>query len=70
MRTLDKILEDMNGLPNKYRSLEPFTAKKDLIKVYKKTSLMMRNMRNDTMKQKHWKILLQKINLKKGYNDL
>jgi dynein heavy chain 1 len=27
-------------------------------------------MRNDTMKQKHWKILLQKINLKKGYNDL
>jgi dynein heavy chain 1 len=29
MRTLDKILEDMNGLPNKYRSLEPFTAKKE-----------------------------------------
>jgi len=55
MRIIDNITEGMNELPNKYRSLEPFTAKKDLLKKYKKVTILLRNMKTDTMKPKHWK---------------
>jgi dynein heavy chain 1 len=70
IKELDAVIDEMNGLPNKFRSYEAFTKKKDNIKLLKKMTVTINNLKSETFKDRHWKELLRKINLKKSQNDL
>ena len=70
IKELDAVVEEMNSLPNKYRSYEAFTKKRDIIKGLKKMTITINNLKAETFKERHWKELLKKINVKKSQNDL
>jgi dynein heavy chain 1 len=70
VKELDAVVEEMNSLPNKFRSYEAFTKKRDIIKALRKMTLTINNLKAETFKERHWKELLKKINIKKSQNDL
>lgn len=70
IKELDAVIEEMNSLPQKYRSYEAFTKKKDIIKNLKKMTITINNLKSETIKERHWKELLKKMGIKKNQNDL
>ena len=70
IKELDNVVEEMNGLPNKFRSYEPYSKKKEEIKSLKKQTVTINNLKSETFKDRHWKELLKKIAIKKPQNDI
>ena len=70
IKELDSVIDEMNALPNKFKSYEAFTKKKDKIRNLKKMTITINNLKSETFKDRHWKELLRKINVKKSQNDL
>lgn len=69
-QVFDKILEDMNGLPNKFRTYEALVSKKNQIQDLKKFNKLLKEVKTDALKEQHWNDLLKKIKLPKKYKNL
>lgn len=63
-------MNEMKDFPNKMRSYQVYEAYLTQIKNYKKVNDIFNELRNDAMKPKHWKELLQKLKIKTKQQDL
>ena len=61
---LDVKMNEMKDFPNKIRSYQVYEAYLTHLKNYKKVNDIFNELRNDAMKPKHWKELLQKLKIK------
>ena len=66
----DEILEQLNGLPNKFRTFDPVVKKKDEITSLKKTNKLLKELKTDAIKEIHWEQILKNIRLAKKYKNL
>ena len=69
-QTYDDILEELNSLPNKYRTYEALVTKKNKINSFKKTNKLLRELKTDAIKEKHWNKILKDIKLMKKFKNL
>ena len=66
----DKLFDDLNSLPNKFRTYEALIYKKNEIQNFKKTNKLLKDLKTDAIKEHHWKNILRKIRLIKKYKNL
>ena len=66
----EQIFEQLNGLPNKFRTFDPVVKKKNEITAFKKTNKLLREIKTDAIKDHHWDQILRKIKLIKKYKHL
>lgn len=69
-QTFDTILDDLNGLPNKFRTYEALVTKKNQIGELKKFNRLLKDVKTDALKEHHWNDLCKKIKLPKKYKNL
>lgn len=67
---LDFKMEEMRNFPNKVRGYSVYETYMTQLKNYKKVNDIFSDLRDDSMKQKHWKELMQKLQIKIKFNDL
>ena len=70
IREIDGVVDEMNALPNRYKSYEAFNTKKEHIKSLKKQTIIINNLKSETFKERHWRELLKKMGIKKSQSDL
>lgn len=66
----DQILDELNSLPNKFRTYEALVTKKKEISELKKVNKLLKDLKTEAMKDTHWNDLLKKIRLIKKYKNL
>ena len=66
----DQILEELNSLPNKFRTYEALVTKKKEIQELKKVNKLLKDLKTEAMKDQHWDQLLKKIKIMKKYKNL
>lgn len=68
---LDKLLSDSRSLPSKVRQYSAFDEIQKLIKSYLKSFSLVNSLKADSMKSRHWKILLDRLGFSElSYDDL
>mmetsp|Transcript_28347 Transcript_28347/g.57801 ORF Transcript_28347/g.57801 Transcript_28347/m.57801 type:complete len:2891 (+) Transcript_28347:3-8675(+) len=69
-KTLDDILIEMRSLPNRIRQYDAYTALHDKVKSYLSGHSTLSDMKTDALKERHWKIILQKLNIHVAFSEL
>ena len=67
---LDDLLIELRSLPNRIRQYDAYTALYDEIKSYLSGQSSLSDMKTDALKDRHWKTILQKLNIRVSYNEL
>ena len=67
---LDDLLIALRSLPNRIRQYNAYTALYDEIKSYLSGQSSLSDMKTDALKDRHWKTILQKLNIHVSYNEL
>ena len=68
---IDKSVEQMNALPNRLRNYEAFDSMKGKLSKLSKSNKMISELKSEALKERHWKLLNQRLKLKKGgINDM
>ncbi|ETB60571.1 dynein heavy chain-like protein [Plasmodium yoelii 17X] len=67
---LNNLLGSIKKIPAKYRQYEIFDKVKDEIQEYLKTYVILSDLKSESLKERHWKLILQKLELKIHYNKL
>ena len=68
--SLDHLLEEMNGFPNRLRSLSVYDDFKDQLMKYRKVNATFLELKSEAMKPRHWKQMMQRLKIKVNFNDL
>lgn len=61
---LDDLLIDMRSLPKRTRQYDAYTSVYDTIKLYLSGHGALSDMKTDALKDRHWKRVLQKLNIR------
>ena len=69
-KDLDEALNKINELPEKYHSYDAFEITKNKLQHLKKINNTIGDLRTDAIKERHWKIILKCLNIKKPLKDL
>lgn len=69
-QTYDEIFEELNNLPNKFRTYEALVMKKNEISTLKKTNRLLKELKTDAIKEHHWDDMLKRIKLNKKYKNV
>lgn len=69
-KTLDDLLIEMRSLPNRIRQYDAYTSVYDRIKGYMSGHGTLSDMKTDALKERHWKTILQKLNIHVPYAEL
>ncbi|CEM16453.1 unnamed protein product [Vitrella brassicaformis CCMP3155] len=67
---LNDVLEKLKALPPKLRQYEAFEHMQLMLKSFLKLNVLLVEMKTEALKERHWKILLQKLRLTVHYPDL
>ncbi|CAC9696072.1 dynein heavy chain, putative [Plasmodium sp. DRC-Itaito] len=67
---LNNLLESIKKIPAKYRQYEIFDNVQNEIQQYLKTYSLLLDLKSESLKERHWKLILQKLNIKIYYNKL
>jgi hypothetical protein len=67
---LDIKQNELREFPNRMRTYQIYEVYTDFLKNYKKVNDVLMDLRNDSMKPKHWKDLLAKLKITVKQNDL
>ncbi len=67
---LDLSAKSLNEVTGKLRTYEAYDKMRTRHKEYSKMNKMIMDMKTEAMKPRHWKILLKKININVGFNEL
>lgn len=68
--TIEQIADDLNGLPNKFRTYEALVTKKNQIQDLKKFNKLLKEVKTDALKENHWNELCKQIKLPRKYKNL
>ena len=52
--TYDEIYDELNNLPNKFRTFEALVSKKQQIMEYKKINKIIKELKTEAIKEHHW----------------
>ena len=69
-KDLDEALNKINELPEKYHSYEAFDITKNKLQHLKKMNNLIGDLGTDAIKDRHWKVILNSLNIKKAVKDL
>ena len=69
-KTLDDLLIELRSLPNKVRQYDACTSLYDKIKFYIKGYATLSDMKTGALKDRHWKTILQKLNVHVSFSEL
>ena len=69
-KDLDEALIKINELPEKYHSYEAFDITKNKLQHLKKMNNLIGDLGTDAIKDRHWKVILNSLNIKKAVKDL
>eukprot|EP00804_Cyclotella_cryptica_P026574 CCRYP_014010-RA/>CCRYP_014010-RA protein AED:0.03 eAED:0.03 QI:237/1/1/1/0.92/0.78/14/3696/3180 len=69
-KTLDDLLIEMRSLPNRIRQYDAYTSVYDTIKQYLSGHSTLSDMKTEALKDRHWKVVLQKLNIRVPYTEL
>ena len=69
-KDLDEALNKINELPEKYHSYEAFDITNNKLQHLKKMNNLIGDLRTDAIKDRHWKVILNSLNIKKAVKDL
>lgn len=67
---LDAKMNEMKELPNRMRTYQVYEAYMTQLKNYKKVNDTLADLRDDSVKAKHWKDLLSKLKIRAKQQDL
>lgn len=67
---LDDLLIDMRSLPKRTRQYDAYTSVYDTIKLYLSGHGTLSDMKTDSLKDRHWKRVLQKLNIRVPYVEI
>lgn len=67
--SLDEILTSLKSMPSKLRQYEAFSHIQDQLHVYLKLNMLISDMKTDALKERHWKVIMQKLKLS-GVSEL
>jgi len=69
-KTLDDLLIDLRSLPNRIRQYDAYTALYDKIKSFLSGHSTLSDMKTDALKERHWKTILQRLNVHVSFSEL
>jgi len=69
-KTLDDLLMDLRSLPNRIRQYDAYTSLYDRIKSFLAGHSTMSDMKTDALKDRHWKTVLQRLNIHVSFPEL
>jgi len=69
-KDLDEAINKINELPEKYHSYEAFDITKNKLQHLKKINNLIGDLGTDAIKDRHWKVILNSLNIKKAVKDL
>lgn len=69
-KTLDDLLIELRSLPNRIRQYDACTALYDKIKSLLASHGTLNDMKTDALKDRHWKTILQRLNIHVSYSEL
>ena len=69
-KDLEEALNQMNDLPDKYHSYDAFEITRNKLQYYKKVNGIIGDLRIEAIKDRHWKTILNELNIKKQEKDL
>ena len=69
-KTLDDLLIEMRSLSNRIRQYDAYTSVYDTIKKYISGHGTLSDLKTDALKERHWKTILQKLNIHVPYSEL
>jgi dynein heavy chain 1 len=69
-KTLDDLLIEMRSLPNRIRQYDAYTSVYDTIKQYMSGHGTLSDLKTDALKDRHWKTILQKLNINVPFAEL
>lgn len=68
---LEKAMEELNHLPNRLRNYEAYDTLKGNLNTLKKTNILIIELKSEALKDRHWKLIMQRLKMKRGsFNDL
>jgi dynein heavy chain 1, cytosolic len=67
---LDNLLSQMRDLPSRLRQYESYNHVKKLVQDYLKMNMIIVELKSEALKERHWKQLMKKMNVKWNLNDL
>ncbi|SBS80798.1 dynein heavy chain, putative [Plasmodium ovale] len=68
--TLNGLIESIKKIPAKYRQYEIFDMVTGEIQQYLKTYTLMIDLKSESLKERHWRVILQKLQLKVHYSKV
>jgi dynein heavy chain 1 len=69
-KSLDDLLIEMRSLPNRIRQYDAYTSVYDTIKGYVSGHGTLSDMKTEALKERHWKTVLQKLNIHVPYAEV
>jgi len=69
-KTLDDLLIELRSLPNRIRQYDAYTALYDKIKSFLSGHSTLSDMKTDALKERHWKTILQRLNVHVSFSEL
>ncbi|CRG93244.1 dynein heavy chain, putative [Plasmodium gallinaceum] len=67
---LNNLLDSIKKIPAKYRQYEIFDSVQNEIQQYLKTYFLLLELKSESLKERHWRSILQKFQIKVYYNKL
>ena len=67
---LDEIITNLKNMPTKLRQYEAFDHIQDQLSSYLKLNMLISDLKTEALKDRHWKIMLQKLKLTASLNEL
>ncbi|KAI4840996.1 dynein heavy chain [Plasmodium brasilianum] len=67
---LNSLLDSIKKIPAKYRQYEIFDNVKVEMQQYLKTNNLLLDLKSECLKERHWRLILQKLQIKIYYNKL
>ena len=69
-KRLDDLLIDLRTLPNRVRQYDAYTALYDKVKSFLAGQSTLSDCKTDALKERHWKTILQKLNIHVSFSEL
>lgn len=69
-QTLDGLLNQLKEMPSRLRQYDSYNHVKKLLQGYLKSNLLVIELKSEALKERHWKQLMKRMNVRWSLNDL
>lgn len=67
---LEELLEKIKKIPSRYRQYDAFEEMRTHITAYLKLNMLITDLRTDALKERHWKVIMGILKIKKSLQDV